>query len=120
MITDQISALVPSPLIGPNLDEFGPRFCDMSQVYDRDLREVLRKAAAELPIDLKEGVYVQFTGPAYETPAEVRMARILGGEYGRYEYSLRGGGGQSHGNENLRDFLYLQPGLRYDGPAAEP
>ena len=80
MITDQISALVPSPLIGPNLDEFGPRFCDMSQVYDRDLREVLRKAAAELPIDLKEGVYVQFTGPAYETPAEVRMARILGGD----------------------------------------
>ncbi len=80
MITDQISALVPSPLIGPNLDEFGPRFCDMSQVYDRDLREVLRKAAAELSIDLKEGVYVQFTGPAYETPAEVRMARILGGD----------------------------------------
>ena len=80
MITDQISALVPSPLIGPNLDEFGPRFCDMSQVYDRDLQEVLKAAAAELSIDLKSGVYIQFTGPAYETPAEVRMARILGGD----------------------------------------
>ena len=80
MITDQISALVPSPLIGPNLDEFGPRFCDMSQVYDRDLQKVLKAAAAELSIDLKSGVYVQFTGPAYETPAEVRMARILGGD----------------------------------------
>lgn len=80
MITDQIATLIPSPLAGPNLDQLGPRFCDMSQVYDKDLQELLRQAARELSIDLKEGVYIQFPGPAYETPAEVRMARILGAD----------------------------------------
>ena len=80
MITDQISALVPSPLIGPNLEELGVRFCDMSQVYDRRLQELIRQSARELGIPIQEGVYVQLTGPAYETPAEVRMVRALGGD----------------------------------------
>ncbi len=80
MITDQISDFVPSPLIGPNLDELGPRFCDMSQVYDGQLQELLRKAAKRLGISLKEGVYLQLTGPNFETPAEVRMCRCLGAD----------------------------------------
>ena len=80
LIRDQISSLVPSALIGPNLDELGPRFPDMSHIYDEDLRSLIRECAAELDIPLREGVYVQFTGPAYESPQEVRMCRILGGD----------------------------------------
>ncbi len=80
MITDQISDFVPSPLIGPNMDALGPRFCDMSEIYDRDLRELLRGAAADLGITLREGVYIQLTGPNFESPAEVRMCRILGAD----------------------------------------
>lgn len=80
MITDQISDFVPSPLIGPNMDALGPRFCDMSEIYDRDLRDVLRGAAADLGITLREGVYIQLTGPNFESPAEVRMCRILGAD----------------------------------------
>ena len=80
LVRDQISSLVPSPLIGPNLDELGPRFPDMSHIYDEDLRSLIRECAAELDIPLREGVYVQFTGPAYESPQEVRMCRSLGGD----------------------------------------
>lgn len=80
MITDQIANFVPSPLIGPNLDALGPRFCDMSQIYDRDLQQALRTAASELEIPMREGVYVQLTGPNFETPHEVKMCRILGGD----------------------------------------
>ena len=80
MITDQISSFVPSPLIGPNLDELGVRFPDMSQIYDRDLQEVLRDTAKNLGITLREGTYIQLTGPNFETPAEVRMCRILGAD----------------------------------------
>ena len=80
MITDQIGSFVPSPLIGPNIDELGLRFSDMSHVYDLDLQQVIRNAACKLGIDLKEGVYIQLTGPAFETPAEVRMCRTLGAD----------------------------------------
>lgn len=80
MITDHITTGVPSPLIGPNIDELGLRFPDMSQVYSRRLHQIIRSCAQECGIDLKEGVYVQFTGPNFETPAEVRLARIWGGD----------------------------------------
>lgn len=80
MITDHITTGVPSPLIGPNLDELGDRFPDMSEVYSKALQEVIRKSAKECGVTLKEGVYVQLTGPSYETPAEVRMCRIWGGD----------------------------------------
>ena len=69
MITDHITTGVPSPLIGPNMDELGTRFPDMSEVYSRRLQDVIRKCAKECDIKLQEGVYVQFTGPNYETPA---------------------------------------------------
>lgn len=80
MITDQISDFVPSLLIGPNIDELGPRFCDMSQIYNPELQDILRKAAKELSIDLKEGVYIQLSGPNFESPREVKMCRILGAD----------------------------------------
>lgn len=80
LISDHISNFVPSPLIGQNMDELGTRFPDMSHVYDSDLREIIKNTAKELTISLQEGVYVQLTGPAYESPAEVRMCRILGGD----------------------------------------
>lgn len=80
MITDHIMNFVPSPLIGPNLDELGCRFPDMSDIYKKDLQEILRQTAGELGITLKEGVYIQLSGPNYETPQEVRMCRILGAD----------------------------------------
>lgn len=80
MITDHIMNFVPSPLIGPNVDEFGVRFPDMSEVYKKDLQEVIRKTAKELGIKLQEGVYIQLTGPNFETPTEVKMCRILGAD----------------------------------------
>ncbi|MDE6911060.1 MAG: purine-nucleoside phosphorylase [Lachnospiraceae bacterium] len=80
MITDHITTAVPSPLIGPNIEELGTRFPDMSEVYSARLRNVIRDCAKECSIDIKEGVYVQFTGPSYETPAEIRMAKAWGGD----------------------------------------
>ena len=80
LIKDQIASFVPSPLIGPNLDELGVRFPDMSQVYDKRLMEIIRKTAEKLCIPLQEGTYIQLTGPNFETPAEVRMCRILGAD----------------------------------------
>ena len=80
MITDHISTFVPNPLIGPNLDELGTRFPDMSHVYDAELQDKIRAAAKENGIDLREGVYIQFTGPSFESPAEIRMASVLGAD----------------------------------------
>lgn len=80
MITDQISNFVPSPLIGENMDELGPRFPDMSNIYRKELQMVIKASADELRIPLMEGVYMQLTGPNFETPAEVRMCRILGAD----------------------------------------
>lgn len=80
IISDHISSFVPSSLIGLNGDEFGPRFPDMSQVYREDLRKLIHSCADRLGIKMQEGVYLQFTGPAYETPTEVKMARNLGAD----------------------------------------
>lgn len=80
LITDQISSFVPSPLIGHNIEELGARFPDMSEIYDKDLQELIRDAAEEEKVTLKEGVYLQFTGPNYESPAEVKMAALLGAD----------------------------------------
>lgn len=80
LITDHISSFVPSPLTGPNLSELGVRFPDMSDVYDRELRTLIEKTARRLDVPLQKGVYLQLTGPAYESPSEVRMCRILGAD----------------------------------------
>ena len=79
IISDHICK-VPNPLIGANVDEIGTRFPDMSTVYSARLRNVIRAIAENSEIDIKEGVYVQLTGPSFETPAEVRMCRLLGGD----------------------------------------
>lgn len=80
LINGHISSFVPSPLLGQNLEELGTRFPDMSEVYDRKLRDMIKDAANDLNIPLKEGVYVQTTGPNYETPQEIRMYKVLGAD----------------------------------------
>ena len=80
LITDHIKLFGHSPLRGPNLDAFGPRFPDMSHVYTPALQDIARQTAAELSVPLRQGVYMFFPGPQYETPAEVRAARILGAD----------------------------------------
>ena len=73
MITDHIGMFAPNPLIGANIEELGTRFPDMSHVYDLELQDLIRTTAKENNIPLQEGVYVQLTGPSYESPAEIRM-----------------------------------------------
>lgn len=80
LIKDHITTGVPSPLIGPNLDDLGVRFPDMSEVYSARIRDIIKRESEVLGITLKEGVYVQLTGPAYETPAEIRMCRAWGAD----------------------------------------
>lgn len=80
MLTDHISTFVPNPLMGPNIEEFGTRFPDMSHVYDEKLQQILRETAKENDIHLNEGVYIQFTGPSFESPAEIKMAKTLGAD----------------------------------------
>ena len=80
LITDQIKLFLESPLRGENLPEFGPRFPDSSYLYTPALQDLARKQARKLDLDLKEGVYMYFPGPQYETPAEIRMARSLGAD----------------------------------------
>jgi purine-nucleoside phosphorylase len=80
LITDHIMTLFPNPLIGMNMDELGPRFPDMSEVYNKELCQIIRDTASRLNIPLQEGVYCQLTGPTFETPAEVRMLTTLGAD----------------------------------------
>ena len=79
IIKDHIN-LLPNPLIGPNFDQFGPRFPDMTRPYDPKLIKLAKEIGQELGIELKEGVYVGGTGPSYETPAEYKFFRIIGGD----------------------------------------
>lgn len=80
LITDHINFTGQNPLIGPNEDEIGPRFPDMSEAYTLTYREVAKEAASQLDLTLKEGVYMGYSGPTYETPAEIRMSRTMGAD----------------------------------------
>ncbi len=80
MITDHIKLCAESPMRGPNANDLGPRFFDMSEAYDPELRNVVRQEAKKLGINLREGVYMFFSGPNFETPAEIRAARTLGAD----------------------------------------
>jgi len=83
LITDHINLVGMAglnPLRGPNLDEFGPRFPDMSQAYDPTLQATARRVAAHLGFDLQEGVYVCLAGPSFETPADIRFLRAIGAD----------------------------------------
>lgn len=79
LITDHIN-LMPNPLLGANQEEFGPRFVDMSEAYDKQLLSIAKKNARHLGIPFKTGVYVGVSGPTYETPAEYKYIHILGGD----------------------------------------
>lgn len=80
LISDHINYSGANPLIGPNMDEFGPRFPDMSDLYTASLRSQIKEKAQAAGISLREGVYAMYSGPNYETPAEIRMFRILGAD----------------------------------------
>lgn len=80
IIEDHIGSLLPNPLIGPNLDEFGTRFPDMTRPYDKNLIKKAEKIGAELGLNLKKGTYLATTGPTYETPAEYRLYRQMGAD----------------------------------------
>lgn len=80
LIHDHLSFMCPSPLRGPNLEEFGPRFKDMTEVYSKDLTAMAKQAAALVNVPVKEGIYSFFRGPQYETPAEIRGIRALGAD----------------------------------------
>jgi len=80
LIRDHINLAGVNPLIGKNDDDLGPRFPDMSNAYNKDYIEIAKNVGGKLNLDLKEGVYAWMTGPTYETPAEVKMIRILGGD----------------------------------------
>ncbi|MFO0757448.1 MAG: purine-nucleoside phosphorylase [Byssovorax sp.] len=78
LIVDHLNLMGKNPLSGPNQDALGPRFPDMSEAYDRGLREAAIAAALEVGVPLQQGVYAGLLGPSYETPAEIRMLRVLG------------------------------------------
>lgn len=80
LIRDMINYSGLNPLMGPNLDAFGPRFPDMSRAFDAELMALARRQAQALGLSLREGVYMWFSGPSFETPAEIRMARTLGAD----------------------------------------
>ena len=78
MLTDHVSLFAPNPLIGPNIDEIGTRFPDMSSVYDPILQDIIMSVADDFEIDMQKGVYAQVTGPSFESPAEIKMLSKLG------------------------------------------
>ena len=80
VISDHINMMGDNPLIGENIDEFGPRFPDMSSCYDKEYINKVKNIGSNLGIDLVEGVYTAITGPNYQSPAELRMLRIIGGD----------------------------------------
>lgn len=80
LLTDHISVFAPNPLIGPNIEELGTRFPDMSEVYDSKLNDIIREVAGQEGINLKEGVYAQLTGPSFESPAEIRLLKTCGAD----------------------------------------
>ena len=80
LIRDHIAVFAPNPLIGPNIDELGTRFPDMSTVYNKELQQIIRDTAKENGIYLQEGIYAQLTGPSFESPADIRMMRVLGSD----------------------------------------
>jgi purine-nucleoside phosphorylase len=80
LITDHINLMGANPLIGPNMDEMGPRFPDMGEAYDAGMRKIALEVAGGKNITLRQGVYLGLPGPSYETPAEIRMCRTLGAD----------------------------------------
>ena len=110
MITDQISCFVPSPLVGANVEELGVRFPDMTYIYDLELQEKIRIVAKKEQISLQEGVYVQASGPNFESPAEIRMFGILGADTVGMSTACEAIAANHAG---LRNQFYFQHGKRH-------
>jgi purine-nucleoside phosphorylase len=80
LITDHINLTGTNPLVGPNLEDMGPRFPDMSEAYDSEMRDIAWEVAQQKGISLRQGIYIGLQGPSFETPAEIRMCRTLGAD----------------------------------------
>lgn len=80
LISDHINFMGTNPLLGPNEDKFGPRFPDLGDAWSKDIRARIKSVAKDHDIKLHEGVYLAFRGPCFETPAEIHMARVIGGD----------------------------------------
>jgi len=80
IIKDHINYTNSNPLIGPNIEAFGPRFPDLSEAYSKEITDVIKASAAANGVEMREGTYIFLTGPSYETPAEIRACRILGAD----------------------------------------
>jgi purine-nucleoside phosphorylase len=80
LLSDHVNLMGTSPLVGPNDETLGPRFPDMGQAYDPELRRIAREAASRLGLEVGEGVYAAWLGPQFETPAEIRLMRAVGGD----------------------------------------
>lgn len=108
LITDHINFMHVNPLIGPNDEELGPRFPDMTEVYKKDLQEIAMTAAKKLDINLKKGVYMALTGPNYETPSETKMVELLGGRRSWYVDCSRSDDCKLLWHEGFRYQLYFK------------
>ena len=115
LISDHINLQGVNPLTGPNDEQLGPRFPDMTEAYSIGLRITARETAVELGIELREGVYAALLGPSYETPAEIRFLKASRRGSGRDVDGRRNDCGESHGNGSARHRLRNQPGR---GPRA--
>lgn len=115
VIRDHINLTGRSPLLGPNADEMGPRFPDMTEVWSPRLRQRLAQAGRTEGIELAEGIYVGLIGPAYETPAEVRMLRALGGDAVGMSTVLEAIAARWAGTEVCGVSLVTNPGAGYTG-----
>jgi purine-nucleoside phosphorylase len=112
IIKDHIGIDMRNPLIGKNIDELGPRFPDMSEPYKKELIEKAKMVAANLQIEVREGVYFCVTGPTYETPAEYKMIHIIGGDAGWHEYGAGIYCCQSHGYPGFCNECDHRPGYQ--------
>lgn len=120
LISDHINLSGANPLIGPNDDAFGPRFPDMSNAYDAELRTRARQIAARENVPLAEGVYLMVSGPTFDTPAEVRAYRILGCRRRRHVHCSRSYLRRSFRHEGSRFFGHRQSGLRPETRRVKP
>lgn len=111
---------VPSPLIGENIDELGVRFPDMSEVYSRRLRKIIENSAVTAGVPLRRGVYIQTTGPQYETPAEIRAYERLGADAVGMSTAIEAIAGAPRGNGDMRNLLHKQPRGGDIGESAHP
>ncbi len=118
LITDFINMMGTNPLIGPNDERFGSRFPDMTEPYSLELRNLAKQTADELGIAYKEGVYMGFMGPCYETAAEIRAFAGMGSRCRGHEHRAGNHGLQLHGHEGAGRQLHHQHGHRHpDGQA---